>query len=91
VVAGSLSLIYTLPTRNDWLRPLSLEAFSGTGAVWNPALPFIPGGYEEGDFLIDAGFGLAYDVAQVRALRRWTGQSDVLSNMKLVASHNRSG
>lgn len=82
VVAGTLSLIYTPATRNDWLRPLSLEAFSGIGTTWNTVFEEV--GYENGDLLADAGFGLAYDVSQVRALQRWTGQSDVLSGLKLV-------
>jgi len=85
VLAGSLSLIYTPARRSAWLSPLSLEIFSGIGAIWDPGSSEQFIGYEEGDILADAGFGLAYDVSQVRALRRWTGQSDVLSGLNLVA------
>lgn len=79
MIAGSLTLTTPPVAQTAWLRPLTLHAFSGAGAVG--------GKHALGSnaFLADAGLGLTYDVAQLPILRRWTAQSDVLSGLRLTA------
>ncbi|MEM6645597.1 MAG: M1 family metallopeptidase [Bacteroidota bacterium] len=76
------------------LAALRVHAFSGMGKTWDrfplPAEILYGNGmfeqedFGEADFLADAGVGFSYDVNQVRSLRRWTGQSDVLQDLKLM-------
>lgn len=79
VLAGSLSLTTGALSRNVWLQPLRLSAFSGIGTVWNTAEEF------DDAILADAGLGLSYNVGAVQPLNRWIAQSDVLSTLHLVA------
>ncbi len=80
LAAGTVSLAVAPFAGSVWLRPLEAEAFSGIGTVWE-----ILDAFDPGDLLADAGFGLSYDVAALRPLRRWTAQSDVLTGLHLVA------
>ncbi len=82
-VAASAVLVAEPFTRNAWLRPLQAELFVGGGEVWNH--PDFIEGFSLDRLLFDAGVGFRYDMSKLRALQRWTAQSDVLSGMKLTA------
>jgi len=85
LVAGRLS-IGAEPLQStgiDLLRPLGVEAYSGIGDAWNEGSFFA--GFAADDLVADAGFGVSYDLSQLGFLSRWTGQSDVLQQMKVVA------
>ncbi len=65
------------------LRPLRLELFMGTGYVGDLSK-------KERDerrkrTLMDAGLGVRYDLNRLRGFDRWIKQSDVLSDLVLVA------
>lgn len=83
VLAGSLTLGTGPLTRQPWLRPLRLQAFSGAGTVWSSGA-FVSG-FDVDNLVADAGLGLSYDVGDLRPLRRWTAQSDVLAGLQLTA------
>ncbi len=83
LLAGSLSLTAQPFDESTWLRPLRLSAFSGIGTAWSEGT-FLAG-FDAGDLLADAGFGLRYDVAQISALGRWMAQSDVLQGLQVTA------
>ena len=83
LAAGSLTLTAGPFGENAYVRPLRLEAFSGIGQVWNDGA-FLSG-IDGGDLLADAGLGLRYDLSQLPFFQRYTGQSDVLPGLELVA------
>ena len=85
LVAGRLSLHATplASTGPGIFRPLGVEVFSGIGQTWSDGA--LLSGFAADDLLADAGLGLRYDISEVDALRRWTGQSDVLQSMQIVA------
>ncbi len=80
LAAGTLTLSVAPFAGNAWLRPLAAEVFSGAGTVWE-----VLSEYADADVVADAGFGVSYDVAALRPLRRWIAQSDVLAGLHLVA------
>lgn len=82
LLAGTLHLS-TRPFQASWLRPFRLGLFSGVGQAWSDSA-FLAG-LDPDDLLADAGLSVAYDVAALRPLRRWTAQSDVLSGLQLTA------
>ena len=85
MLAGRLSL-HTRPLKGTSLKalqPLGIEAYSGIGSTWSDSR-FLAG-FAADDLVADAGFGASYDLGRLNALGRWTGQSDVLSNLKVVA------
>ncbi len=84
MVAGRLSLQTGLGSQNTWIRPLHVEAFSGYGTAWSDG-DFLSG-FDTDALIADAGLSLAYDVATLRPLQRWTRQSDVLSGLRLRAA-----
>ena len=63
--------------------PFRLSAFSGIGETWDEGA-FLAGFSTEA-LRADAGVGVSYNLANVRALGRWTRQSDVLSGLDLTA------
>jgi len=65
------------------LSPLELSVFSGGGTVWNDGT-FLAG-FETDDLVGDAGFGARYHVSRIPGIERWSAQSDVLEDLKLVA------
>jgi hypothetical protein len=84
LVSGRLSVQTGLTSQSALLRPLTVELFTGLGTAWSDG-DFLAG--LDADHLIgDAGLSLGYDVADVRALQRWTRQSDVLSGLRLRAA-----
>ncbi len=83
VLSGRLSIGGTpFPTLNP-LSPLDLSLFSGVGTVWNEGAFFA--GLDSDKVVGDAGFGARYRVSSIPHLDRWTAQSDVLSNLDVVA------
>ena len=83
LLAGRLSL-HTAPfSERNALSPLRLEVFSGIGETWDDGA-FLSG-FAADDLLADAGLGLTYDVAAISRLDRWTAQSDVLSDLTIIA------
>lgn len=78
IVAASAVLVAEPFSHSPWLRPLQAELFFGGGDAWED-------GSSPDRLLYDAGIGLRYDVSDLPVLRRWTAQSDVLSNMNLTA------
>ncbi len=83
IAAASAVLVSEPFGRNAWLRPLQAELFVGVGEVWSHSNLF--GGFSTDRLLFDAGIGFRYDVSALRALQRWTAQSDVLSGLALTA------
>lgn len=83
MMAGRLSVEAQPVTDIAELAPLRLEAFSGIGQVWSEGA-FLAG-FNTDDLVADAGLGASYDVAELDVLRRWVLQSDVLSELKIVA------
>ncbi len=64
------------------LRPLRLELFMGVGNIGDLKEK------QRGDrkkILMDAGLGVRYDLNRLRGFDRWIKQSDVLSDLMLVA------
>ncbi len=63
-------------------RPLRAEVFIGAGETWEGLYltDFTPG-----NFVMDAGVGLRYDLSRLSGFDRWIDQSDVLSNLTLTA------
>ena len=64
------------------LRPLRLELFMGAGYIGDVSED------ERGSrkkTLMDAGLGVRYDLNRLRGFDRWIDQSDVLSDLMLVA------
>ncbi len=87
LLAGTLALELAVPevagaddVFNDLLAPLRLEVFTGAGAAWNTDR-----GLGADDWLADAGLGVRYDLGAFEPLERFTGQSDVLSGLRLAA------
>jgi hypothetical protein len=85
LLAGSLALRSSLPriagldrTWRAVLAPLQVEVFSGIGALNLYDFAF-------DHFVADAGFGVHYDVSALRLGRDLITQSDVLSELRLVA------
>ena len=64
------------------LRPLRLELFAGAGRLGD--LPEERRG-DRKRTLMDAGIGVRYDLNRLRGYDRWINQSDILSNLSLVA------
>ena len=64
------------------LRPLRLELFMGAGKIGD-----LSGKSHEHRkrTLMDAGFGVRYDLNRLQGFDRWIGQSDILSDLVLVA------
>ena len=81
-VAGRLSLQAPRVADNAWLRPLRLGVFSGAGTAWSQGA-FLAG-FNADNLIADAGVSVDYDVSQLRPLRRWVAQSDVLSTLQLT-------
>ena len=82
VAAGSLTLGTGPLGRQGWLRPLSLEAFTGAGTVWGTS-SLDHDRFSLDALVADAGVGLGLDVGALPVLQRWTAQSDVLSGLRL--------
>ena len=83
VVAGRVSLHATPFSGRNALAPLGLEVFSGLGETW--ASGAFLAGFRGDDLLADAGLGVNYNVAAIPHLDRWTAQSDVLSDLNVIA------
>jgi len=83
VVAGRLSLGGAPFSNVNSLSPLRLSVFSGIGSTWDEGA-FLAG-FDADDLVADAGFGASYDVSAIPHLQRWTAQSDVLQNLKIVS------
>ena len=82
VVAGRLALRTSSLANNAWLRPLRFGVFSGAGTAWSQGA-FLAG-FDTDNIMADAGLSIDYDVSQLRPLRRWTTQSDVLSDLQIT-------
>ena len=83
MMAGRLSLGGAPFSSVNVLSPLRLSVFSGIGTTWNEGA-FLAG-VDADDLVADAGFGASYDVSAIPHLGRWTAQSDVLQNLKIVS------
>jgi len=71
------------PVRNlTPLSPFRLSVFSGGGTVWSDGA-FLAG-FEAENIVGDAGFGASYNVSALPGLDRWTAQSDVLQDLKII-------
>jgi hypothetical protein len=81
-MAGRLSLQTPPIADNSWLRPVRLGVFSGAGTAWSRGA-FLAG-FDADNLIADAGVSVDYDVSQLRPLRRWVAQSDVLSTLRLT-------
>ena len=82
ILAGRLALRTPPVTNGTWIRPLRLGVFSGAGTAWSRGA-FLAG-FDADDIVADAGVSVDYDVSQLRPLRRWVAQSDVLSTLHLT-------
>ncbi|MEM1095160.1 MAG: M1 family metallopeptidase [Bacteroidota bacterium] len=93
ILSGRLVIESPALGRNA-LSALKLNAFSGLGKTWArfPTAAELAFGqnttrateFGDVDFVADAGVGFSYNVTQVRSLRRWTGQSDVLQDLNVL-------
>jgi len=83
IVAGRLSLGGVPFSTVNALSPLRLSVFSGIGTTWIRGA-FLSG-FNADDLKADAGVGASYDVSAIPHLGRWTAQSDVLQNLKIVS------
>lgn len=70
ILAGSLLWEITPKSKSAWLVPLTAHVFAGMASVGNGILG-------------DGGLALNYNLASLSSLKRWAGQSDVLSGMNL--------
>jgi hypothetical protein len=82
VLAASAVLVSEPFRAGRWLTPLQAEIFVNAGSMWNGDTF---DAFSTDGFLFDAGIGFRYDVSKLPALRRWTAQSDVLSNLNITA------
>lgn len=64
------------------LRPLRLELFMGAGVTGDSRENIR---HDRKHTLMDAGLGVRYDLNRLRGFDRWIKQSDVLSDLALVA------